>query len=266
MFTLHRPVRRTLFGRAVTSIFSQRSLHKMTNSSAVFMARIEKIENARRAYKAWRKTREGVSENKKVCVYPKEAGMGNGEGGEGRGRRGKKGTLHVRCPYPSTRGSQSNKRSSSFTEESPISPYRSYPPLTPLPPHTTTPFIGQVVTPPCKARQNEDTLWRQHCVLRCCPPVAKRGNIVARRADTRNVSEDFQKHVMCPGHKMCVGHKCCERGKMSQHLGNMITSAMLLPPRCVLVLPGPNVQSVECTEQLVQTYAVALPMGYLMWS
>ena len=48
-----------------------------------------------------------------------------------------------------------------------------------------------------KPWQNEDTLlralWRQHCVLRCCPYVAKRGNIGARRADTRDVSEDFQK-------------------------------------------------------------------------
>ena len=35
----------------------------------------------------------------------------------------------------------------------------------------------------------------------------------------------------------CVRHKCCVRGKMSQHLGNMITSAML-PPQCVLVLPA----------------------------
>ena len=47
-------------------------------------------------------------------------------------------------------------------------------------------------------QQNEDTLWRQHCVLRCCPSVAKRGNIVGRRADTRNISEDFQKHFCCP--------------------------------------------------------------------
>ena len=61
--------------------------------------------------------------------------------------------------------------------------------------------------------QNEDTLWRQHCVLRCCPSVAKRGNIVARRADARNVSEDFQKHFLCPGHTICVGHKCCARGR-----------------------------------------------------
>ena len=84
-----------------------------------------------------------------------------------------------------------------------------------------------------RPRQNEDTLWRQHCVLRRCPSVAKRGNIVARYADT-NVPEDLQKHLLCPGHKICVRCKCCARGKTSQHLRNMITSAML-PPQCVLV-------------------------------
>ena len=46
------------------------------------------------------------------------------------------------------------------------------------------------------------------------------------------------RNILCPGHKICVGHKCCARGKTSQHLGNMIASAML-PPQCVLVLPGP---------------------------
>ena len=70
-----------------------------------------------------------------------------------------------------------------------------------------------------------------------CPSVAKRDNTVAHRADTTNVSEGFQKHLLCPGHKICVRHKCCARGKT--RLGNMITSAML-PPQCVLVLPGPN--------------------------
>ena len=39
-------------------------------------------------------------------------------------------------------------------------------------------------------------------------PWAKRGNIVAHRADTKNGSEDFQKHF-------CVHHKCCARGKTS---------------------------------------------------
>ena len=55
-----------------------------------------------------------------------------------------------------------------------------------------------------KPWQNEDTLGRQHCVLQCCPSVAKRGNIVARRADTRNVSEDFQKHFLCPPLMLCA--------------------------------------------------------------
>ena len=36
----------------------------------------------------------------------------------------------------------------------------------------------------------------------------------------------------------CVRHKCCVRGRTSQHLRNIITSAML-PPKCVLVLPAP---------------------------
>ena len=38
----------------------------------------------------------------------------------------------------------------------------------------------------------------------------------------------------------CVRHKCCARGKTTQHLRNMITSAML-PPQCVFVLPAHNV-------------------------
>ena len=77
-------------------------------------------------------------------------------------------------------------------------------------------------------------------LLRCCPSGAKRCNIVARRADTRNVSEDFQKHFLCPGHKICVRTKCCARGKTSQHLGNMITSAMLPPQFCRGLTPNPN--------------------------
>ena len=48
-------------------------------------------------------------------------------------------------------------------------------------------------------------------------PWQIRGNIVERRADTRNVSEGFPKHLLCPGHKMCVRHKCCARGKTSPH-------------------------------------------------
>ena len=84
-----------------------------------------------------------------------------------------------------------------------------------------------------RPQQNEDTLWWQHCVLQCCPLVAKRGNIVVRPMDTRNVIEDFRKQYC-----ICVHHNCCMHGKTSQRLRNRIMSAML-PPPCVLVLPGP---------------------------
>ena len=62
------------------------------------------------------------------------------------------------------------------------------------------------------------------CALQCCPSQKKRrGNIVARRADRRNVCEVFQKHMFASG-------------KTSQ-MGNTITSAM--PSQCVLLLQGP---------------------------
>ena len=54
-------------------------------------------------------------------------------------------------------------------------------------------IIGTVL----RTRQNEDTLWREHCVPWCFPTVAKSGKTVGRRAATRNVSEDFQ-------NKFCV--------------------------------------------------------------
>ena len=47
-----------------------------------------------------------------------------------------------------------------------------------------------------RPRQNEDTLWRPPCVPRCCPSVAKRGNIVARWADTRKVRK-FSGTLFC---------------------------------------------------------------------
>ena len=37
-------------------------------------------------------------------------------------------------------------------------------------------------------------------------PSAKRCTIVARGLDTTNVSEDFQKHFLCPGRKICARH------------------------------------------------------------
>ena len=103
-------------------------------------------------------------------------------------------------------------------------------------PHRCAPYCRDL-----RPRQNEDTLWQKHCILRYCPSVAKRGNIVARGADTRNVSKDFQEQFLCLGHKICVCHKCCARGKTSQHLRNMTTS-VTLPPQCVLALSGPKTQ------------------------
>ena len=36
---------------------------------------------------------------------------------------------------------------------------------------------------------------------------------------TQNVSEQNQKHFLCPGHKICVRNKCCTRGQTGKHLG-----------------------------------------------
>ena len=35
---------------------------------------------------------------------------------------------------------------------------------------------------------------------------------------TQNVSEQNQKHFLCPGHKICVHNKCCARGQTGKHL------------------------------------------------
>ena len=35
---------------------------------------------------------------------------------------------------------------------------------------------------------------------------------------TQNVSEQNQKHFLCPGHKICVSNKCCARGQTGKHL------------------------------------------------
>ena len=46
---------------------------------------------------------------------------------------------------------------------------------------------------------------------------------------TQNVSEQNQKHFLCPGHKICVCNKCCARGQTRKHLGRQ---------QCVLVCQG----------------------------
>ena len=35
---------------------------------------------------------------------------------------------------------------------------------------------------------------------------------------TQNVSEQNQKHFLCPGHKICVHNKCRARGQTGKHL------------------------------------------------
>ena len=35
---------------------------------------------------------------------------------------------------------------------------------------------------------------------------------------TQNVSEQNQKHFLCPGHKICIRNKCCARGQTGKHL------------------------------------------------
>ena len=57
----------------------------------------------------------------------------------------------------------------------------------------------------------------------------KRGHIVAHDFSwaaqtgkhflrTQNVSEQNQKHFLCPGHKICVRNKCCARGQTGKRL------------------------------------------------
>ena len=59
--------------------------------------------------------------------------------------------------------------------------------------------------------------------------TGKRGHIVAHDVSwaaqtgkhllrTQNVSEQNQKHLLCPGHKICVRNKCCARGQTGKHL------------------------------------------------
>jgi len=68
--------------------------------------------------------------------------------------------------------------------------------------------LGQkgLVEPQQKALANEDTLLRTHGVSW----AAQTGKHLLR---TKNVSEQNQKHFLCPGHKICVRNKCCRAGK-----------------------------------------------------
>ena len=54
-----------------------------------------------------------------------------------------------------------------------------------------------------------DTKWM------LCFHAAQTGKHLLR---TQNVSEQNQKHFLCPGHKICVRNKCCARGQTGKHL------------------------------------------------
>ena len=52
---------------------------------------------------------------------------------------------------------------------------------------------------------------------------------------TQNVSEQNQKHFMCPGHKIFVRNKCCAHGQTGNIcVGNNVSAAM-----CPRLPPGP---------------------------
>ena len=66
-----------------------------------------------------------------------------------------------------------------------------------------------------------------------------RGNVVARRVDTRNVSEDFQKRFCIQDTKFAFVTNVARVAKRTrQYLENMPASEMS-PPQCVLISPGP---------------------------
>ena len=85
--------------------------------------------------------------------------------------------------------------------------------------------LGQkrLVESQLKALTNEDTLLRTHGVSW----AAQTGKHLLR---TQNVSEQNQKHFLCPGHKICVRNKCCLSRQTGKHLcrqqcvGNNVSS------------------------------------------
>ena len=77
-------------------------------------------------------------------------------------------------------------------------------------------------------------LWYRQTRTHC------RGHIVAHDVSwatqtgkhllrTQDVSEQNQKHFLCPGHKICFRNKCCARGQTGKHL---------CLQQCVLVCQG----------------------------
>ena len=54
-----------------------------------------------------------------------------------------------------------------------------------------------------------------HIVAHDVSHVAPTGKHLLR---TQNVSDQNQKHFLCPGHKICIRNKCCARGQTGKHL------------------------------------------------
>ena len=78
-------------------------------------------------------------------------------------------------------------------------------------------------------------MWRQHCVLRCCPSVAKRGNIVAQRTDTRNVTEDFQKYFCVQDTTFVSATNVARVAKQGNICGKHDHVSNVAATQCVLV-------------------------------
>ena len=76
------------------------------------------------------------------------------------------------------------------------------------------------------------------CPARFCLSVAKRGNIVARRADTRNVCEDFQKHFFASRTQNSCRPQMLRAWQNESTFGKHAVTSAMLPPQCVLVLPA----------------------------
>ena len=76
-----------------------------------------------------------------------------------------------------------------------------------------------------KVLANEDTLLRTHCCPWCFLGCANWEHLLR----TQNVSEQYQKHFLCPEHKICVRRTTVARA------GKTFVSATMCPQQCVLV-------------------------------
>ena len=65
-----------------------------------------------------------------------------------------------------------------------------------------------------------------------CSHAAQTGKHLLR---TQNVSEQNQKHFLCPGHNICVRRQQMLRERAN---GETFVSALMFPQRCVLVCQG----------------------------